>query len=107
MRAVVSPWLRQAWRVPFCTTVSPGLRWTSTPSSSSSHTSPSRITSKSIVSVVCMPGASASMYPVRPGIAASNSATAASTSAGGSADSATEAGGTANSPNRKPPTGGK
>ena len=36
--------------------VSPGLRWTSTPSSSSSHTSPSSTTSKSIVAVVCMPG---------------------------------------------------
>ena len=31
-------------------------RWTSTPSSSSSQTSPSRTTSKSIVAVVCMPG---------------------------------------------------
>src|SRR6185436_7829281 len=51
IRHVSVPLLRQAWRVPFWTTVSPGLRWTSTPSSSSSHTSPSRTTSKSIVSV--------------------------------------------------------
>jgi hypothetical protein len=34
--------LRQAWRVPFCTTTSCGLRWTCLPSSSSRETSPSR-----------------------------------------------------------------
>jgi hypothetical protein len=45
---------------PFWTTVSPRFRTTSAPLSSSRHTSPSSTTVKSIVAVVCIPGASGS-----------------------------------------------
>src|SRR6202012_3283067 len=61
-RAGVSPSFRQRCRVPFCTTASPGRRGTSAPSSSSSTMVPSSTTSKSMVSVVCIPGSVASMY---------------------------------------------
>jgi len=54
------PRLPQRWRVPFCTTVSPARSTFSAPSSSSRITSPDRTTSKSIVSVVCIPGLSGS-----------------------------------------------
>ena len=59
--------LFQRWRVPFCTTQSPGFSNTSAPSSSSRYTSPDTTKSKSTVSVVCMPGSSGSCTSASPG----------------------------------------
>src|ERR1019366_6753690 len=97
--------LRQAGRVPFCTTVSPACKWISFPSSNSSQTSPEITYSKSIVFVVCMPGLSTSIWEAMPGNFLSSSARASCTSR--SFCSAIDCGATVKRPNRNPPTGGK
>ena len=74
------PGLDHRWRVPFCTTVSPGWSVTIAPSSSSSTGVPDSTTSMSQVAVVCMPGAPGSMWSSRPGRVAFTSARAAPTS---------------------------
>src|SRR5262249_4173788 len=55
-----SPTAHQRWRVPFCTTTSPGDSSNSAPSSTSTTVLPERRTPKSVVSVLCVPGSSPS-----------------------------------------------
>ena len=69
------------------------------------QTSPSSTTSKSMVGVVCMPGASGSMNVKSPGSFSSTSRNAASRSAIGGRTC--DPGGSENMPKRKPPIGGK